>query len=222
MAKRTSRRRARRQPRPTGRVPAPQPSLATGLRDACALLTALDVPYALIGGLAVSARAEPRLTRDVDLAIAAEDDAAAEALVRELVARGYRLRASVEQTRTGRLATVRLGTPGAGAGFVLDLLFASSGIEPEIVAAAEPLEILPDLVVPVARTGHLIAMKLLARDDRARPQDADDLRSLVAIASAAERRRATTAIALIQRRGFARGRDLAAAWRAVATPRSRR
>lgn len=31
---------------------------------------------------------------------------------------------------------------------VVDLLFASSGIEPEIVAAAEPLEVLPGLGRP--------------------------------------------------------------------------
>lgn len=48
---------------------------------------------------------------------------------------------------------------------VVDVLFASSGIEPELVRAAEPIEVLPSLTVPVARTGHLIAVKLLARDD---------------------------------------------------------
>jgi hypothetical protein len=40
-----------------------------------------SVPCALIGGLAVSARAEPRTTRDVDVAISADGDAAAEQLV---------------------------------------------------------------------------------------------------------------------------------------------
>jgi hypothetical protein len=32
--------------------------------------------------------------------------------------------------------------------------------------------------VPVARIGHLMALKVLARDDRRRPQDFDDLRAL--------------------------------------------
>ncbi len=40
-----------------------------------------NVPCALIGGLAVSARAEPRTARDVDVAISSEGDAAAEQLV---------------------------------------------------------------------------------------------------------------------------------------------
>jgi hypothetical protein len=33
-----------------------------------------------VGGLAVSSRCEPRFTRDLDLAVASPDDAAAEAL----------------------------------------------------------------------------------------------------------------------------------------------
>lgn len=45
--------------------------------------------FALVGGVAVSVRAEPRLTRDLDVAVAVSDDAEAEELVRSLVARGY-------------------------------------------------------------------------------------------------------------------------------------
>jgi len=52
---------------------------------------------------------------------------------------------------------------------VIDLLFASSGIEPEVVADAEPIELLPDLTMGVARTGHLLALKVLSRDDVSRP-----------------------------------------------------
>ena len=46
--------------------------------------------FALVGGLAISIRAEVRFTRDVDVAVAVEDDADAEALVRELAVAGYR------------------------------------------------------------------------------------------------------------------------------------
>jgi len=77
-----------------------------------------------VGGLAVSARAEPRLTRDVDLAIAAKNDQAAEACVAKRIARGYRVTTTVEQTKTGRLAPVRLRPPMRTA-LVVDLLFAS-------------------------------------------------------------------------------------------------
>jgi hypothetical protein len=39
-------------------------------------------------------------------------------------------------------------------------------------------EIVPGLSQPSATTGHLIAPKLLARDDQTRPQDFMDLRAL--------------------------------------------
>jgi hypothetical protein len=103
-------------------------------------------PWALVGGFAVSIRAEPRFTADVDVAVAVPDDTAAEHLVRDLMSTGYQVLASIEQDETARLATVRLGLP-THEGVVLDLLFASSGIEAEIVAAAERIEVLA-----VART----------------------------------------------------------------------
>lgn len=193
------------------------PSLADVLRSVVADLQALGARCALVGGLAVSARAEPRLTRDIDLAVAVEDDAAAEALVRALGRRGYRVEALIEHARTGRLATVRL-VPTRAPDIVVDLLFASCGIEPEIVGAGEPLDIVPGLRVPVARVGHLLAMKLLARDDRERPQDADDLRALIAIATPAERRRTEQAVRDIMARGYARRRNLDALWRELQAP----
>lgn len=168
---------------------------------------------ALVGGLAVSARAEPRLTRDIDLAVAVGEDAEAEALVRALVADGYSVLALLEQEAKHRLATVRLALPAETArGVVADLLFASSGIEATVVAEAEPLEVFPGVVLPVARTGHLIALKLLSRDDRSRPQDSIDLRALFKVATELELERARTALQAIELRGAARERDLQAAF----------
>ena len=220
MANQPARRRTRRRARPRRAVAARTPPLANVLRRVCAELTAAGVRYALVGGLAVSARAEPRLTRDVDLAIAAAGDDAAEAIVRALASRGYEVATVLEHTGTGRLATVRLRAPDDR--ILVDLLFASCGIESEIVAAAQLLEILPALRVPVARTGHLIAMKLLAMDARRRPQDADDIRALLEVAAAGERRLVMTAISAITTRGFARRRDLRAAWAKVQASSSSR
>jgi predicted nucleotidyltransferase len=167
--------------------------------------------WALVGGFAVSARAEPRLTRDIDVAVTVEDDSDSEDLVRLLQADRYRPLASVEYEETGRLATVRLASSVGDAGVVVDLLFASSGIEPEVVRAADLTEIVPGLSVPIATTGHLIALKLLARDDQARPQDLADLRALRAVATPADLSAAIEAVRLISARGFDRGRDLTAA-----------
>ena len=61
----------------------------------------------------MSARAEPRFTRDIDVAVMVDDDADGEGLVRSLLADRYRLLASIEQDQTGRLATVRLECPAS-------------------------------------------------------------------------------------------------------------
>lgn len=165
--------------------------------------------WALVGGLAVSARAEPRTTRDVDVAVGVATDAEAEQLVLRLQAAGYRVLSALEQESARRLATVRLAAPGEDArGVVVDVLFASSGIEPELVSRAEPIEILPGLVVPVARIGDLLALKVLARDDRRRPQDFDDLRALLREADVADVADARRLLQLIEERGYQRERRL--------------
>jgi hypothetical protein len=186
--------------------------LEAALRNAATEFERLGSLWALVGGMAVSARSEARFTRDVDLAVSVAGDDAAEQLTRSLVTAGYRVLATVEHEKQGRLATVRLGSQSSTSDDpVLDLLFASSGIEPEIVAAAERLFIVPGLLGPVARTGHLIAVKLLSCDDQRRPQDRTDLLKLRAVADPPELEMARRAVRLITDRGFARGRDLESA-----------
>lgn len=183
--------------------------LEAALRQVLKDLSELDVRWALVGGLAVSARAEPRTTRDIDVAVATTGDEQAERWVFALQSMGYGVESALEHDTAERLATVRMVPPEGEAGPVLvDLIFASSGIETEIVAEAEKLELLPGLSVPVARTGHLIALKILARDDRYRPQDWDDIRALLREAGDDEIQRARSALDLIRRRGYARRREL--------------
>jgi predicted nucleotidyltransferase len=178
------------------------------LGDVAAALAARERRYALIGGFAVSSRTEPRFTRDVDWAVAVQNDAEAESVVHGLVAAGYAILMTVEQDETHRLATVRLLPPGEPpTGVVADLLFASSGIEPELVDAADAMEILPGIVLPVAKVGHLIALKVLSAVP-SRPQDVADLRALAGVASATDLDLAKQALALIEARGFARGKRL--------------
>jgi hypothetical protein len=166
---------------------------------------------ALVGGLAVSARTEPRFTRDVDVAVVVRDDADAERLIHALQQRGYRSFGLVEQAATTRLAAIRLECSearGIPEGDVVDLLFASSGIEPEIVIAADDMEILPGVCVRVASIGHLIALKVLSRDDEKRPLDHADLLALLAVATQDDLATARAALTLIEERGYARGKLL--------------
>jgi hypothetical protein len=191
--------------------------LETLLKRITRLLHDRNQPWALVGGLAVSVRTEPRFTRDLDLAVAISDDRMAEALLHQLHMAGLCVLATVEQDATHRLATARLAPMGEQPqGLMLDLLFASSGIEQEICADAELIEVFPHVVVPVARLHHLMALKALSRDDRTRPQDAADLRQLIMAAQPSDLEASCHAARLIEERGFNRLRNLSeailAAW----------
>jgi hypothetical protein len=88
----------------------------------------------------------------------------------------------------------------------VDLLFASSGVEEEVVAAAELREVVRGIYLPIATIGHLIALKVLA----GRNKDKTDVQSLLQRASLEELQRARETLELIDRRGFHRGKDLQA------------
>ncbi len=126
--------------------------------------------YAVVGGIAVSARIEPRFTRDLD---------------------------SRSQCRTIRA------------------LRRSCETSSRMAAQADQLEVFAGVPAPVAQSGHLIALKVLARDDRTRPQAAVDLRALIAAAGESDLALARQSVRLIEQRGFHRGRDLVAALEAA-------
>ncbi len=174
-------------------------------------LRALRARWALVGGFGVSARAEPRTTRDIDVAVAVAGDPEAEDLLIRLRDRGYIADTLMEHRDVPRLATARLLRRREVDGAFIDLLFATAGIEPEVAAEADSLEVLPGHRLPVAKTGHLLALKLLAlRPDRLheRPQDQIDIRELLRVADDDEVQRARLAVRLISERGFDRGKDL--------------
>lgn len=167
----------------------------------------LGLRWALVGGLAVSARAEPRTTRDVDVVVAVDDDPGAERAVLALRQRGYGDAGQMlEHQATGRLATMRMVSPFPPQDkAVVDLIFASTGIEAEIVAAATPIDVLPGVTVHVASLAHLLAMKVLA----GRLQDAADFATLFRRASEGDLDDARAALALITERRTNRRKDLA-------------
>src|SRR3990172_9454037 len=114
--------------------------IASTLSKISSILKALHVCFALLGALAVSVHTEPRFTRDIDLAVAVTSDSESERIIHELQNRGYLIQAVVEHEQTHRLATVRLQLSSEPPeGVIVDLLFASSGIEEEIVSEASEL-----------------------------------------------------------------------------------
>ena len=147
------------------------------MSDALADVTACGVECALVGGLAVGVRATERTTRDVDLVVVCPDDGAAERLVVALQRRGYDVAQLLEHQPSGAIATVRLLSRARPRTHV-DLLVRATGIEREIARAAERVEVAAGFVAPVARAGHLVAMKIVSRG-KSRPRDAQDLVELL-------------------------------------------
>lgn len=189
-------------------------TISETLQDVGGYLDKLGVPWCVIGGLAVSARAAPRFTLDADLAVAVDTDAAAEDIVRGLLSRGFVVATSIEQQSAQRLAGVQLVRPDTPGHFGIDLMFASSGIESEITLEASRIDLVLGVVAPVAQLPHLIALKVLSRDER-RPQDDSDLQALIGAATASDLTVAKDLLLLIADRGFARGKDLGSEFDAV-------
>jgi predicted nucleotidyltransferase len=179
---------------------APEEALA----DIARRLHEYGIGFALVGGLAVSTRAEVRFTRVVDLAIALPDDASLEALVRDLGASWYATLAIVEHQTRGRLATVRLQS---ASGVAIDLIAASCGIEAEVVARATPVDFPGAGAVPVASPEDLLAMKILAMTDR-RLQDRLDAVSLVLSNTDLDLSAVRDALRLVTERGYHRDHHL--------------
>ena len=180
--------------------------LEEALSRAVADLDALGVRWALIGALAVAVRAAPRQTTDLDFVVLAADDREAESVVSAFLSRGYAFFEQLEQRAGDRLAGMRLLTPGGeGRQVVVDLLFSFSGIESEVVEGAEVLEVLPGLRIPVATTGHLLAMKVFAAQDRTK--DLVDIPLLLEAASESDLADARESLKLIERCGRSREHD---------------
>jgi len=182
-------------------------SLVTRLQKALirldADLRAVGARWALVGGFAVILRAESRSTRDLDVVLAVSGEREAENIVRSLRLRGYRdhPKGGMIEGKDGRLATVRLVSPSLeedGTGSEVDLLIACTGVEAEVVAAATPIELLPGVVIPVARAGHLVALKVLA----GRLKDVEHLQVLIRGMGTDDLRIARETVDLIERRGF--------------------
>ena len=140
-----------------------EPALWPTLADAAQVLETRGIRFALIGGLAVSLRGQPRMTVDVDLVILADVDQALRLAqlfpgVEEVVARSFIL--PLRHRATGIRVDVAIGM---------------SGFERQAVSRATKVTI-GDVRVPVVAVEDLLVMKALA----GRPQDDQDIRGLVA------------------------------------------
>jgi hypothetical protein len=183
------------------------------LKKIIADLNDLGVPYALVGGLAYGARAEPRFTRDIDLTLLADSDETAEQITGQLVRCGYIPEMELANRHTGKLATFRMRYRRPLAGIpvdqspYIDLLFSHCGIEKETIHAATQTEPFPGVFVSTATVPYLLAMKVLSESDR-RLQDRIDLQNLIAVATEEDLALVPGLLDLIAERGFANNKDL--------------
>ncbi len=136
-------------------------------------LEALDearARYALMGGCARNAYAEPRATKDVDFVVEV-DRVRYEALVEALAARGFRAATAVGRgDDVPDLILFRDPT-----GRRIDLLFAHTAFESEALERAHVIEATHDVLAPVVTPEDLIVYKVLAD----RPQDRVDILDVV-------------------------------------------
>lgn len=165
-------------------------------------LNAIDLRFALVGGLAVGARGEPRVTRDIDFVVPSEDDAAAEQIIFAVQRRGFTVRAVFER-EGNRISTVRFTHPIAPDVFI-DFLMSNSRVEAEITQAASMETVAGGVMCLVAQSAHLLAMKVLAN----RKKDQPDLQQLVEAATAKDLAASQKTLQLMQQRGVAPERNL--------------
>lgn len=183
--------------------------LADYARSVVEHLRSLKVEFAMVGGIAVSIRTLERFTKDIDIAISVESDSAAELLVNSFKGAGFLIAYYLEKEEDGTLMTVRLTTGGEVELFI-DLLFATSGIESEVVANSMDTEVFPGFVDRVATIPSLLAMKVLSADWKIRPQDIFDIQNLLSEASPEQIAESRKLLNLITERGYNRDKDLQA------------
>jgi hypothetical protein len=169
--------------------------LNEALRKVVAALDRLEIPYALIGDLAVAARGAIRATRDVDLIVAIPVQEAP-TLERSLRDSGFQVtfhRGAADDPIAGVL---RLVVPVTAGEVSCDLIFASREWQTRAVTNAEPVD-LGKFVVRVAQPADLFLLKLYAGG----PQDLIDAVELLKLQSPSERARWKTAAARLRLTG---------------------
>jgi hypothetical protein len=147
-------------------------ALGDTLRALATVLDGRGLRWFVFGAQAVSVRAAPRATQDVDVTVEVERDRV-EALVEALHAEGIRHRypeLAEQLLETG--AVLPMLHPS---GMEIDIVLAGAGLEVLALSRATRLAI-DGVTVPVAHATDLVVMKILA----GRGKDLDDVRALLA------------------------------------------
>jgi hypothetical protein len=142
----------------------PSEAVLAALRSAWTALQSLNVPIALLGGLAMGAWKRPRFTKDVDLLIAIGEPRAREAL-HVLTAAGFRCDRPrpVNRVAENPFIQLRYDPPGAMLDVQLDLLLSTTPFHEQALARRTMLaESELGFEVAVVSCEDLIVLKLIA------------------------------------------------------------
>lgn len=150
----------------------PDLPLAT-LRRLIGALDRLGVRYAIVGGIAVSIRAAPRFTADIDAVVWVADDGW-EPLLLGLQESGLRARPSdpIAFARRNRLLLLKDENS-----VPVDVSLGALPFEANLIETAGLIEIAPGLNARIASAECLIIMKAIAW----RPKDLLDIREIVSV-----------------------------------------
>ncbi len=146
-------------------------SIAQLLSDARAIMDEAGAAYAVIGGCARNAYAEPRATRDVDFVVEV-DDARYRALLEALRSRGFR---SATAVGDGSSPVPDLELYRDADGRRVDVLFAHTELERSALARSELHAPYDGVQLPVISPEDLIVYKTIA----GRAQDRADVGAVV-------------------------------------------
>ena len=148
-----------------------QEALGRTLADLVEFLSDRQVDFAVIGGIAVIYRGEPRFTADIDLVVLLDVDEAL-SLVRDLGPSPFEpLFPDVEEiVQKAFLLPLRHTTTDV----TVDCALGMTGFERQVVERATPVGV-GETELPVATAEDLILLKLLA----ARPRDTEDAHRIV-------------------------------------------
>jgi hypothetical protein len=155
--------------------------LNEALQKVITALNRLEIPHALIGGLAVAARGAIRATRHVDLIVDLPVHEAS-SLERSLRDNGFQATSYRGAADDPIVGVLRLAVPVAGAEVNCDLLFASRAWQTRAIKNATAVD-LGSFLVSVALPADLFLLKLYAGG----PQDLMDAAQLLKLQSPSER-----------------------------------
>ncbi|MBZ5545262.1 MAG: nucleotidyl transferase AbiEii/AbiGii toxin family protein [Acidobacteriia bacterium] len=147
--------------------------LSEALRKVVPVLEGLEIPYALIGGLALGVHNVIRATEDVDLLVQ-RSPAEMQELAREFRAKGMRAVSRKGAADDPLIGVVVLEVPIRDGKVTCDLILPSSGWQFEAIRESEVVNF-EGLSLRVARRKDLFLLKLFA----ASPQDLLDAADLL-------------------------------------------